>query len=139
MLQKSVVMTAACLEIVVGATLLAAPDFPCQLLFATKPVGFALILARFAGVGLLALGVACLPSTATGSSRRAVSGLFVFNFGVAILLAWVAVATTLRGILLWPGAVLHAGIAAALLPQLLTFKIVGVGDNEDRRAAKGLH
>ena len=138
MLQKSIVPAAAWLEIVVGAALLAAPDFPCQLLFAAKPEGVAVILARFGGVGLLALGIACLPSTAMGSSRRAVSGLFVFNFVVSILLAWVGVATTLRGILLWPGAVLHAAIAAALVPQLLTFKIVGVGESVDRRAAKGL-
>jgi len=123
MLQKSVVMTAAWLEIVTGTVFLTALDVPCRLLFAAKPEGVGITLARFAGVGLLALGIACLPSTATGSRRSAVFGLFVFNVGVAILFAWVGVATILRGVLLWPVVVLHAVIAAALLPQLLTPRV----------------
>jgi hypothetical protein len=121
MLQRSVVMAAAWLEIAVGASFVAVPDLPCVLLFAAKPEGIALPLARFAGFGLLALGIACLPSTATGS-RRGVVGLFLFNVGVAILFAWVGVVTTLHGFLLWPVAILHAVIATALVPQLLTTK-----------------
>jgi hypothetical protein len=134
MLQKSVVTTAAWLEIVVGATLLTAPDYPCQLLFAAKPEGLGLALARIGGLGLFALGLACLPSKATGAHRNAVFGLFVFNFGVAVLLAWVAIATTFSGVLLWPTVVLHAIIAAALLPQLLAFRIVGIAVGEQRAA-----
>ena len=99
-MQRSVVMGAAWLEIVVGAILLAAPDMPCQLLFATPPEGAGIPLARFAGVALAALGIACLPSAATGPSRSAVLGLLFFNVGVAILLALVAVATPFRGSLL---------------------------------------
>jgi hypothetical protein len=118
MLQRSIVVAAAWLEILVGAIVLAAPDVPCQLLFAAKAEGAGMPLARFAGVGLIGLGIACLPSTAAGS-RQSVRGLFAFNVGVAALFAWVAVATTLRGSLLWPGATLHGVIAAALLPQLL--------------------
>src|SRR5437879_4376780 len=98
MLQRSIVMVAAWLEIIVGASLVAIPDLPCLLLFATKPEGLGLSLARFAGVGLLALGIACLPSTTTGS-RQSVAGLFVFNVGVTILLAWIGV-TTVHGSLL---------------------------------------
>src|SRR6266481_1583293 len=98
MLQKSVVRTAAWLEIVVGAAFLTALDVPCRLLFAAKPEGVGITLARVAGVGLFALGISCLPSTATGSHRSSALGLFVFNFGVAILLAWVGIATTLRGV-----------------------------------------
>ena len=134
MLQKSVVTTAAWLEIVVGATLLAAPDYLCQLLFAARPEGLGTVLARIGGLGLVALGIACLPSNAAGSHRRAVFGLFVFNFGVAILLAWVGIATTYRGVLLWPTIVLHAIIAAALVPQLLTLKIIGIAIGEQRTA-----
>jgi hypothetical protein len=74
MLQKSVVMTAAWLETVVGAAFLTALDVPCRLLFAARPEGVGITLARFTGVGLLALGIACLPSTATGSCRSAVFG-----------------------------------------------------------------
>jgi hypothetical protein len=118
MLQKYVVPVAAWLEIVVGAVLVAVPDLPCRLLFAANAAGVTIPVARFAGVALVALGIACLPSTAAGSRRAAVQGLFAFNIGVAILLAWVGVATPLRGLMLWPAVVLHAVIAALLLPQL---------------------
>jgi hypothetical protein len=121
--QKFVVMAAAWLEIVVGAVFLTVPDFPCRLLFAATPEGVGIILARFAGVGLFALGIACLPSMVTGPRRGAVFGLFVFNFGVAILFAWAGIATAFRGVMLWPVVVLHAAIAVALMRQLLTFKI----------------
>jgi len=121
MLQRYVVMAAAWLEIIVGVLFIAVPDLPCVLLFAAKPEGIGVPVARFAGFGLLALGIACLPSTAT-VSRRAVVGLCVFNVGATILFVSVAVATTFHGFLLWPGGILHAAIAAALAPHLLTTK-----------------
>ena len=121
MLQKFVVMAAAWLEILVGASFVALPNLPCVLLFAVKPEGIAIPLARFAGIGLLGLGIACLPSTSTGS-RRGVVGLFVFNLGATILFVSVAMVTPLHGFLLWPVAILHAAIATALVPQLLTTK-----------------
>jgi hypothetical protein len=137
MLQRAVVMTAAWLEIVVGAIFLTVPDVPCRLLFAAKPEGVGVVVARFAGVGLLALGIACLPSTATGSHRSAVFGLIVFNVGVASLFAWVGITTTLRGALLWPVVLLHATIAAALLPQLLSSRLRRAIGGEER-VRKGL-
>jgi hypothetical protein len=69
MLQRSIVMVAAWLEIIVGAVLVAVPDLLCVLLFAMKPEGVGVSLARFAGVGLLGLGIAGLPSMATGSRQ----------------------------------------------------------------------
>jgi hypothetical protein len=122
MVQRYVVMASAWLEIVVGVIFITAPGVPCVLLFAAKPEGIGMPLARWVGVGLLALGIACLPSKAAESHRTAVLGLFVFNAGVAILLAWVGVVTAVHGFLLWPGAILHAAIAVALLPQFLTTK-----------------
>jgi hypothetical protein len=136
--QKSVVMAAAWLEIVVGAVFLMVPDFPCRLLFAATPEGVGIVLARFAGVGLFALGISCLPSTVTGPRRSAVFGLFIFNLGVAILFAWVGVATAFRGVALWPVVVLHAVIATALLRQLLTFKMIGLASSGVERVEKVL-
>ena len=118
MVQRFVVMTAAWLEVVAGATLLTVPGVAARLLFAAQPGSVGITFGRCAGVGILALGIACLPSKATGSRRGAVFGLLVYNVGIAILFAWAGVATTLRGVLIWPAVVLHAFIAAALL-QLL--------------------
>ena len=114
-----VVMAASLLEIVVGITFIAVPDIPCRLVFAATPESVAILLARFAGVGLLGLGVACLPSKRAEPNRGAVLGLLAFNVGATIFFAWVAVATSFRGFLLWPAVILHAAIAAALFPQFL--------------------
>ena len=115
MKNRFVVPAAAWLEIVVGATFLTVPDIPRRLLFAATPVGVGLPLARFTGIALVALGIACLSSKATGPIRSAVLGLYFFNVGATIFCGWMAVATSFRGVLLWPIVILHAVIATALL------------------------
>ena len=120
MVQRYIVKAAAWLEIVVGAIFIIVPNIPCALLFGANPNNLGTPLARWVGVSLFALGIACLPSKAGESHRRAVLALFVFNAGVTILFAWVGAVVTVHGFLLWPAVILHAVIAAALLPQLLT-------------------
>ena len=119
MRQRFVVGAAAWLEIIVGALFITVPDVLCLLLFGAKPEAIGMPLGRFAGIALVALGIACLPSRDAGSRRNVVMDLFAFNAGVAILFAWVGVATALHGFLLWPVVILHTIIAAALLPQVL--------------------
>ncbi len=119
MLQRSTVIAAAWLEIVVGVICVALPNLICVLLFAERPEGVAILLARFAGLGLIGLGIASLPS-ATKVSRRSVVGLLVFNVGVTALFCWIGIATSFHGILLWPVVILHGVIATALLPQAMT-------------------
>ena len=121
MLQRSTVKAAAWLEIVVGTICVVSPGLPCSLLFGERPEGIAILLARFAGLGLLGLGIACLPS-ATTVSRRSIVGLLVFNVGVTALFCWIGVATSFHGILLWPVVILHGVLATALLPQARTAK-----------------
>ena len=120
MVHRYVVKVAAGFEVVVGIIFLTAPDIPCRLLFAATPEGLAIQLGRFAGVALVALGMTCLIGGATEPLCSAALGLLVFNVGATFFLAWVAVATTaFRGLLLWPVVVLHAIIAALLIPQFL--------------------
>jgi len=108
-----IVIAASWLEIVVGGLFLAIPGLPCLLVFGARLDP----LARFAGITLMALGIACLPSGAA-SHGRSVLGLLGFNLGAAVLLAWVGIAAPQHGILALPAAVLHAGIAAALLARI---------------------
>jgi hypothetical protein len=44
-----------------------------------------------------------------------VLGLFAYNLGAAILFAWMAVATTLRGFMLLPAVLLRVVVVGALL------------------------
>ena len=119
MRERYIVGAAAWLEIIVGALFLTVPEVVCLLLFGARPEAVGMPLGRFAGVALLALGIACLPSRDAASPRNAVLGLFAFNGGVAILFAWVGITSALHGLLLWPAVILHTIIAGALLPHFL--------------------
>ena len=114
MTSRYVVTVASWLEIIVGGLFLVAPDLPCVLVFGAKPET---AIARFAGIALIGLGVACLPSRAA-SQRGSLFGLLAFNIGAAVLFTWVGIAAPQHGILALPAAILHAGIAAALLPSI---------------------
>jgi len=117
-LHKYIVRAAAWLEIGTGIGLILLPQFLCLLLFGAPLEGAGVPITRFAGLVLIALGISCLSMPSAMQTRGAVLGLFVYNVGASILFIWLGLATTLQGILLWPAAILHAGIAAALLPQV---------------------
>jgi hypothetical protein len=85
--QRTVVTVAAWLEIVVGASFVAALDLPCRLLFPVMPEGVAISLARFAGVALIALGFSCRPSKAIGPRRNVLLRLRIFNVEATSLFA----------------------------------------------------
>jgi hypothetical protein len=118
--QRYVVKAAAWLEIVVGIIFVTVPDLPCLLVFDAKPESVGRPLARWVGVALIALGIACLPSKVADPQHRAVPGLLSFNIGIVVLLAWVGMKATTHGFLLWPGAILHFLVFIALLWQFLT-------------------
>ena len=111
---RTVVKMAAWFEIFVGASFFLAFNAQSQFLFGVTPEGIGVTFAQFAGIALIGLGFACLPSNLAGTNRNAVRGLFVFNIAVTIFFAWVAVATTFRGVILWPIVIVHAVIAIAL-------------------------
>jgi len=116
---RYVAIGASWLEIVVGALFLATPYLPCVLAFGAKPDSIGVAVARFAGIALIGLGISCLPSR--GASRRgSLVGLLGFNLGATVLFAWVGIAAPQHGILSLPAAILHAVIAAALLPSIRT-------------------
>ena len=117
MTQRYLILAAAWLEIVTGVVLVAMLEVACPLLLAATPEGVGVPLGRLAGIGLLALGIACLPSE-DGPRRNTVLGLLVYNGGVFILTLWLGLATPFHGLLLWPAVGLHA-ILTALLAQFL--------------------
>ena len=64
----------------------------------------AIVLARFAGVVLLAVGVACWMARSNSESRGAISliiGLVVYDVSVIVLLLLARLAEHLLGIALW--------------------------------------
>ena len=110
---RTAIKLAAWVEILVGISFLSVPDVQSQLIFGTTPEGIGGIWARFAGIALIGLGIACLPSNPAGT-RQGVRALLGFNIGATIFFAWVAVATAFQGVILWPVVILHAVISIAL-------------------------
>ena len=116
--QRTVLMIAAWFEIVVGVSFVLALNAQSQLLFGAIPKGPGAGFGRLAGIALIGLGVACLPSKLEGARDHAVRVLLLYNVSASLLLAWIGLATTFRGIVLWPIVIVHALIAMALALSL---------------------
>jgi Ca2+/Na+ antiporter len=74
------------------------------------------VLGRWAGIVLVALGLACWPGPprAEGGSA-AFRGMLTYNSLTALYLAYLGTLGHLRGFLLWPGVALHAVVALLLM------------------------
>lgn len=114
LLQNYLGRIAAWLEVAVGTGLIVDPQLVCRLIFGSELVGAGVPMARFAGIGLLSLGIGYLATRTTVPARAGVFGLLVFNAAAAVLLACVGALTELHGPLLWPAVILHGAIAAGL-------------------------
>ena len=117
---RTTVLLAAWVEIIVGASFVLASSGQSQFVFGATTEGTGSLFARLAGIGLIGLGLSCLPSNVAGTQRIAVRGLFIFNVLATIFFAWVGVATTFRGVVLWPVVILHAVLAIVLALVLRT-------------------
>jgi len=70
-------------------------------------------LARFVGVILLGVGIACWVARNHGESRGAIGlivGLLVYDVSVVALLLLARLGEHLSGIALWPAVFLHSGL-----------------------------
>ena len=107
-----VLVVAAVGEAAMGAALVIVPSLVGHLLLGAEPTGIAVILARVAGIALVALSVACWPGTP-------LIGMLTYSAAVTLYLAYVGFADGLSGVLLWPAVVLHV-IMTALLAHAST-------------------
>lgn len=102
---------AAAAEGLTGLALLIWPAPTTRLLFGAGVTGTGVAASRMAGVALMALTVACWPSSA---NDRALAGLMTYNLVAAAYLAYLGINGEWVGILLWPATAFHSGISAAL-------------------------
>ena len=109
---KRVLIFAAVGEAATGVALLVIPSLVGQLLFGAALTGIAIPVARVAGIALIALGVACWPSTP-------LAGMLTYSAAVTLYLAYVGFAGGLTGVLLWPAVGVHV-IVTVLLTRAVT-------------------
>jgi hypothetical protein len=113
-MSKLLLIVTAVVEVATGLALLVAPAWVVELLLGaglTSPQSA--VLGRITGAALISIGVSC--GTAAVGERSQIRGLIasllLYNFAVPILLIHAEVSESMRGIALWPGVVLHTGLA----------------------------
>ena len=111
---RTAVLIAAWIEILVGASFLLVLNTQSQLIFGARPEGSGAPFAQLAGIALISLGIACLPSNHKETHKVAARSLLIYNIAATIFFAWIALATTFRGVVLWPVVILHTLLAIVL-------------------------
>ena len=104
---RTVAITAAALEAVVGSAMIAAPTFLIHLLLGASLASSGIAVARLGGCGLLSLGLATWPSRDYVTTRAA-SALFTYNLLAALYIGYLGLVVSFHGYLLWPACALHA-------------------------------
>ena len=120
---KLLFLTTAAIEAGAGLALLGVPTRFAQLLFAAPLEGaVALTVARVGGMGLLTLAVAAWFASHDSQScaaRGLASAMVLYNLGAALVLGAMGLRSATVGVALWPIVLLHAGMAAWCVAQLL--------------------
>jgi hypothetical protein len=105
----------AAVEGVLGLFLVMLPDRPLTLLIGADNLApETLLVGRFAGVALLAIGVVSGLARDDGGSpalRAVLAGILTYDVAAAALLVYAAIVMQMAGPVLWPAVVLHAALA----------------------------
>jgi hypothetical protein len=109
---RTLLTVTAVVEAATGLAILALPSLVSSLILGSPlDTAVSLVLARVAGMALLALGVTCWLARhdeAARAVRGLVGAMALYNLGVLVLLAHAALVWGTSGIALWPIVVGHA-------------------------------
>jgi hypothetical protein len=97
---KKVLIFVAVAEASTGLALLLAPSRVGLLLLSQEFAGLTAVVARVAGIALVALGVSCWPGPPVGA-------MLMYSAAVMLYLAYLGFVGGLVGVLLWPAVLLH--------------------------------
>lgn len=112
---RHVLIFASVVEVCTGVGFIIEPALLLSLLLGMEASAAATLIARFFGIALLALGMGCWPGRRHGAFGAPILAMLVYNLMVAAYLAYLGTFGQMWGILLWPGVVLHAVVAALLV------------------------
>lgn len=110
------------IEIATGLALLVVPELVARVLLGAGLSDSGIAVARLAGCGLLALGLACWPGRIEPTSQ-ATRALFTYNLLAGLYLGYLRAGGGFVSFLLWPACVLHVVLAILLArPAYRTFR-----------------
>jgi hypothetical protein len=116
---KKLLIITGVAEAATGVALMVAPVLVGRLLLGADLAGVSVVVARVAGIALLALGVGCWPGPAS-------LGMLTYSTLATVYLAYLALGGEWVGPLLWPAVLLHAVITIFLgRAWLMSPKTVG--------------
>ena len=117
--RRKILAFSAVVEIATGGVLMVDPNVITRLLLGAELAGIGIAVGRCFGITLLALGLACWPGTQrVESGGPTVRAMLTYNALIALFLVYPSVFNRVGGVMLWPGAALHAAIALLLLLSL---------------------
>jgi len=105
-MKKLLILTGVA-EAATGVALMVAPGLVGHLLLGADLAGVSVVVARVAGIALLALGVGCWPGTP-------LCGMLTYNLLGTVYFAYLALGGEWAGPLLWPVVGLHAVLTILL-------------------------
>lgn len=109
---------AAAIEAVTGLALIIDPSLVARLLLGNGVSEAGVAVGRVAGIALIALGLACLPSSsvATGAAA-ACRAMFTYNLLVSAYLGFLGIGGQRVGRLLWPAVAIHGFLTLLLVRE----------------------
>jgi hypothetical protein len=115
---KKLLIITGVAEAATGVSLMVAPTLVGRLLLGAELTGVSFVVARVAGIALLALGVGCWPGPA-------LLGMLTYNALGTVYFAWLALGGQWVGPLLWPAVALHLLLTILLGRVWLTNSKIG--------------
>ncbi len=109
---NKVLPIAAVAEAATGLALLVTPALVGRLLVGVELSGVTIVVARVAGIALVALGIACWPGPPLG-------GMLIYSSAVTLYLSYLGIQGDWVGPLLWPAIILHGILTVLLLGVFL--------------------
>jgi hypothetical protein len=112
---KNLFAVTAVAETGTGILLLFLPAAVCSILLGIEsPLSETVLISRFAGTALVAIGVACWlarSDSGNGAQRGLLIGVLIYYVVAAGLLAYAGLVLSLVGIALWPAVGIHVALA----------------------------